>query len=46
MSKVCYACCYDILTRDEAVIGPVVGCLSLAAMQEIKKCLKSVLELP
>lgn len=45
LSKVCYACCYAILTRDEAVIGRVVGSLSLAAMQEIEACLKSVLEL-
>ena len=33
LSKVCYACCYAILTRDEAVLGPVVGCLSLVAMR-------------
>ena len=46
LSKVCYACCYAILTRDETVIGPVVGSLSLTATQEIEKCLKSVLELP
>jgi mRNA-degrading endonuclease toxin of MazEF toxin-antitoxin module len=46
LSKVCYACCYAILTRDEAVIGRVVGSLSLAAMQEIEKCLKAVLEIP
>ena len=25
LNKVCYACCYAILTRDESVIGPVVG---------------------
>lgn len=46
LSKVCYACCYEILTRDEAVIGAVVGSLSLDAMQEIEKCLKAVLEIP
>jgi mRNA interferase MazF len=46
LSKVCYACCYAILTRDQAVVGSVVGPLSLNAMQEIEKCLKSVLELP
>lgn len=44
LRKVCYACCYAILTRDEAVIGPVVGALSLVAMQAIEKCLKAVLE--
>lgn len=46
LSKVCYARCYDILTRDEAIVGPVVGSLSLAAMQEIEKCLKATLEIP
>ena len=45
LSKVCYARCYDIMTRDEAVVGMVVGSLSLAAMQEIEKCLKVVLEI-
>ena len=45
LSKLCYACCYAILSRDEAVIGGVVGSLSLTAMQEIEMCLKSVLEL-
>lgn len=46
LSKVCYACCYAILTRDEALIGSVVGSLSLATIQEIEKCLKTVLEIP
>jgi mRNA interferase MazF len=46
LSKVCYACCTAILTRDEAVLGSVVGSLSLAAMHQIEACLKSVLELP
>ena len=46
LNKVCYACGYAILTRDEEVIGPVIGSLSLAAMQEIEKCLKAVLEIP
>jgi mRNA-degrading endonuclease toxin of MazEF toxin-antitoxin module len=45
LSKVCYACCYEILTRDEALVGPVVGSLSLTAMEEIEKSLKAVLEL-
>ncbi len=45
LSKVCYACCYALLTRDEAVLGRVVGSLSLAAMQEIEACLKAVLEI-
>jgi mRNA interferase MazF len=46
LSKVCYACCYALLTRDEAILGRVVGSLSLDAMQEIEKCLKAVLEIP
>jgi len=46
LSKVCYACYYAILTRDEAVLGRVVGSLSLAAMQEIEICLMTVLEIP
>jgi mRNA-degrading endonuclease toxin of MazEF toxin-antitoxin module len=46
LTKVCYACCFEILTREEAVIGPVVGYLSEAAMNEIEKCLKTVLEIP
>jgi mRNA interferase MazF len=46
LSKVCYACCYAILTRDEAVIGSVVCSLSLDAVQEIEKCLKIVFEIP
>lgn len=45
LNKICYACCYAILTRDEAVIGSVIGSLSLTAMQEIEKCLKAVFEL-
>ena len=46
LNKVCFANCYSILTRDETVVGPVVGSLSLAAMQEIEKCLKTVFEIP
>lgn len=45
LSKVCYACCYALLTRDESTLGRVVGNLSLAAIQQIESCLKSVLEL-
>ena len=46
LSKVCYACCYAILTRDEATLGRVVGSLSLGAIREIETCLKSVLDIP
>jgi mRNA-degrading endonuclease toxin of MazEF toxin-antitoxin module len=46
LSKVCYASCYNLLTRDKAVIGPIIGYLSDAAMQRIGDCLKKVLEIP
>jgi mRNA-degrading endonuclease toxin of MazEF toxin-antitoxin module len=46
LSKVCYASCNNILTRDQTVIGPVIGYLSVATMQQIEDCLKKVLELP
>ena len=45
LNKVCYACCYEILTRDEAVVGRVIGYLSHGAMQQIEASLKAVLEL-
>jgi mRNA-degrading endonuclease toxin of MazEF toxin-antitoxin module len=45
LSKICYASCNNILTRDEVLVGPVIGVLSDAAMQEIEACLKKVLEL-
>ncbi len=46
LSKICYASCYNVLTRDQAKIGPVVGYLSDAVMQQICDCVKIVLELP
>jgi mRNA-degrading endonuclease toxin of MazEF toxin-antitoxin module len=46
LSRVCYASCNNILTRDEAMIIGVIGVLSDAAMREIEACLKKVLELP
>ena len=45
LSKVCYASCKDILTRDQALAGPVIGYLSDAVMQQIGECLKVVMEL-
>jgi PemK-like, MazF-like toxin of type II toxin-antitoxin system len=45
LSKVCYAWCKDILTRDQAIVGPVIGFLSDAVMQQIEACLKVVKEL-
>ena len=46
LSKLCYACCYDLLTADEIVILGTVGVLSRAAMREIDTCLKTCLGLP
>jgi mRNA interferase MazF len=46
LSKVCYASCNNVLTRDQALIGPVIGSLSDAVMRQIEACLKTVLELP
>lgn len=45
LSKLCYASCKDILTRDQALIVRTVGILSDAVMQEIETCLKAVMEL-
>lgn len=46
LSKVCYASCKDILTRDKTLILRTVGFLSDAVMRQIEDCLKQVLELP
>lgn len=46
LSKVCYASCKDILTREQSLMLRTVGVLSNAAMQQIEDCLKKVLELP
>src|SRR5262249_13800304 len=43
LSKVCYASCKDILTREQTLILRTVGVLSDAAMQQIEVCLKTVL---
>jgi mRNA interferase MazF len=45
LSKVCYASCKDILTRDQALVHDTVGVLSDAAMRRIEACLKRVLAL-
>src|SRR5581483_7860077 len=39
LSKVCYASCKDLLTRDQALIRRTVGYLSDAAMWQIADCL-------
>jgi mRNA-degrading endonuclease toxin of MazEF toxin-antitoxin module len=46
LSKVCYASCKDILTREQSLILRSVGVLSSAAMHQIESCLKNVLEIP
>jgi mRNA interferase MazF len=46
LSKVCYASCKDLLTRDQTLVLRTVGVLSDAAMREIEACLKKVLQLP
>ena len=43
LSKVCYASCKDILTRDQTLVLRTVGVLSDTAMQQIEACLKTVL---
>jgi mRNA-degrading endonuclease toxin of MazEF toxin-antitoxin module len=46
LTKVCVASCYHLLTRDQTIVGPVIGYLSDAALRKIEACLKKVLELP
>ena len=46
LSKVCFASCKDILTRDKTLILRTVGFLSDVVMRQIEDCLKQVLELP
>jgi len=46
LSKVCYASCKDVLTRDQALVLGRVGVLSDAAMRQVEACLKRVLEIP
>src|SRR5262249_15867358 len=46
LSKVCYASCKDILTREQSLILRTVGVLSGTVMRQIEDCLKKVLEIP
>ncbi len=46
LSKVSFASCRDVLTRDQALVHHVLGVLSSAAMRQIEDCLKTVMELP
>lgn len=45
LSRLCYASCKDMLTRDQALILRTIGVLSDAIMNQIEDCLKAVLEL-
>jgi len=45
-SKVCYASCKDLLTRDQVLVLRTIGVLSDSIMRQIEDCLKAVLELP
>jgi mRNA interferase MazF len=45
LSKICYASCNNILTRDQTMVGPVIGYLSDTVMQQIEGCLKVVMEI-
>lgn len=46
LSKLCVACCINILTFDQNLIARTIGYLSAKAMQQIEDCLKVTLELP
>ncbi len=43
LSKLCYASCKDLLTRDKALILRTIGVLSDTTMIEIEACLRAVL---
>lgn len=45
LSKVCYASCKDILTRDKSLVIRTVGYLSDIVMRQIGASLKQVLEI-
>lgn len=45
LSKICYASCKDVLTRDQSKAGPVIGILSDDVMEKIEACLKQVFEI-
>jgi mRNA-degrading endonuclease toxin of MazEF toxin-antitoxin module len=45
LRHLCYANCANVLTRDQALVGPVIGSLSGAILRQIEACLKVVLEI-
>jgi mRNA-degrading endonuclease toxin of MazEF toxin-antitoxin module len=46
LNRICYASCNNVLTRDQSMVGTVIGYLSDAVMRQIEACLKTVLEIP
>jgi mRNA-degrading endonuclease toxin of MazEF toxin-antitoxin module len=46
LSKICYASCKDMLTRDQTLILRTIGVLSDVVMRQIEDCMKQVLEIP
>ncbi len=46
LSKVCYASCKDMLTRDQALIARTIGVLSDSIMRQVEDCLRAVMDLP
>jgi mRNA-degrading endonuclease toxin of MazEF toxin-antitoxin module len=46
LSKVCYASCKDMLTRDQTLIPRTIGVLSDSIMRRVEDCLRAVMELP
>ena len=46
LRHLCYANCMNVLTRDQAKVGPVFGYLSDATMRQVEASLKVVLAIP
>ncbi|MFO0809163.1 MAG: type II toxin-antitoxin system PemK/MazF family toxin [Gemmataceae bacterium] len=46
LTKPCVASCLNVTTYEQARVHRTVGYLSDAAMREIARCLKAVMELP
>ena len=45
LSHLCCANCMNVLTRDQTLVGPVIGYLSDSIVIRIEACLKVVLEI-
>ena len=45
LRHLCCVNCTNVLTRDQGLVGPVVGYLSDAIMRQIEACLKVVMEI-